>query len=169
LKFPQVPGNTPFSPIFCIQFATDLQQAMSAHLDELRKQYPGQMVLTPEQAAKALGNLKKKTVYNQVSKKTFPVRVIKSGKSGWGADIIDMARYLATGIPYDPTKEPEADKPKKRGRPPKPLLILHQEFWAEVVVLLHLQEAEAEKAELLQAIADIELPHREPPILGGKI
>jgi predicted DNA-binding transcriptional regulator AlpA len=72
---------------------------MSAHLDEIRVQYPGQLVLTADQTATALGR-KRQTVYNQVNKDVFPVRVIKQTgkKGGWGCSIVDLAHYLDTGV-----------------------------------------------------------------------
>lgn len=121
---------------------------MSAHLEELRKQYPGQLILNPAQTAKALGGKARKTVYNQVSDGVFPVRVISTGKSGWGCSIIDLALYLDTGIPYT---LPEEEKAPKRGPKPKPWLVL-QEFWIGVVVLLHQQEAIEERIELERSL-----------------
>lgn len=70
---------------------------MSEHLAELRQQYPGQIILNPEQLAKVLGS-KRQTVYNQHSKKTFPIRPIYRGNT-WGCSVVDIARFLDTGIP----------------------------------------------------------------------
>lgn len=123
---------------------------MSTHLDELRNQYPGQLVLTAEKVAVVLGRAKQ-TVYNQVAKEVFPVRVIKQqGKAGgWGCSIVDLAHYLDTGEPYTlPTPE---EKPK-RGRKANPLLVL-KPFYAEVIFYMKKAEAEAEKDLLLSPFA----------------
>lgn len=85
---------------------------MSEHLAEIRRQYPGQIVLNPEQVAKILGSARQ-TVYNQVSKKVFPIRPIYRGGS-WGCSIVDIARYLDTGEPHT---QIDVAKPK-RGRKP---------------------------------------------------
>jgi predicted DNA-binding transcriptional regulator AlpA len=91
---------------------------MSEHLAELRRQYPGQLVLNPVQIAKVLGSARQ-TIYNQVSKKEFPIRPIYRGRS-WGCSIVEIARYLDTGAPQITF---EIEKPK-RGRKPSPRPVL---------------------------------------------
>lgn len=91
---------------------------MSEHLEELRRQYPGQLVLTPDQIAKVLGSARQ-TIYNQVSKKEFPIRPICRGRT-WGCSIIDIARYLDTGV----SQIQAAAVKSKPGRKPSPRSIL---------------------------------------------
>lgn len=97
---------------------------MSDHLEELRRQYPGQIILKPEQVAKVLGAARQ-TVYNQHSNKSFPIRPIYRGKT-WGCSIVDIARYLDTG---EPQLQVEAEKPQ-RGRKTSPRPVLkYQMTW----------------------------------------
>jgi hypothetical protein len=128
---------------------------MSEHLAELRLQYPGQLILTPEQVAKVLGSARQ-TVYNQHSKKTFPIRPIYRGKT-WGCSVVDTARFLDTGIPQlhveavkpnagrkaNPRQvlkfqmfwdaEAEAEEPNQGSKPSSSQVLKYQEFWDDVV------------------------------------
>ena len=120
LKFTQKPS---LLTLFCVYFAFVFLR-MSEHLAELRRQYPGQIILNPDQLAKVLGS-KRQTVYNQHSQKTFPIRPIYRGKT-WGCSVVDIARFLDTGIPQSHI---EAAKPKP-GRPASPRQALKfQMFW----------------------------------------
>lgn len=102
---------------------------MSEHLEELRRQYPGQIILNPEQVAKVLGSARQ-TVYNQVSSNSFPIRPIYRGRT-WGCSIVDIAHFLDTGVPQlqiMPVK-------RKPGRKPSPRLVLKFQFaWDDEVV-----------------------------------
>lgn len=97
---------------------------MSSHLEELRRQYPGQMILKPEQIAKVLGSARQ-TVYNQHSNGIFPIRPIYVGKT-WGCSIVDTARFLDTGEPQLQVVAPV----QKLGRKPSVRQkVMFQMFW----------------------------------------
>jgi len=99
---------------------------MKEHLALLERNYPGQSVLTPAQVAKVLASATR-TIYNQVSSNTFPIRPIYKGNK-WVCSIIDVARYLVTGVPQ---LQLAVDKPK-RGRKPSPRQVLKFKFtWGE--------------------------------------
>lgn len=132
---------------------------MSEHLEELRRQYPGQIILTPEQIAKVLGSARQ-TIYNQVNTNSFPIRPIYRGRT-WGCSIVDIARFLDTGVPQvqvvpvkskpgrkpsprpvlkyqmvwdDDPKLVETDNPVRRRSPSANQVLKYQEFWSDVLV-----------------------------------
>lgn len=144
--------------------------ATSTHLPILRETFPDTAMLKPGEVAKAIRR-ERQTVYNQVSQGTFPVKVTPTGKKGWLCSIVDLARYLDTGKPYNPDEEaaaaaaaanPAAPVKKKRGpgRPRNPHFIVQyqQEFWSEVVSIMQAEDAALERAELAAAMGDRPLP-----------
>jgi len=107
---------------------------MSEHLDELRRQYPGQLILKPEDVAKAIG-LERQTVYNQHSLGTLPIRPRPRARH-WGCSITDIARYLDSGgIPQPYIKEDEK-KPRKGRKISVRQAVKYHAFWDEVVSIM---------------------------------
>ncbi len=98
---------------------------MSKHLESLERQYPGQIILNPEQVAKVLGAARQ-TVYNQHSNKTFPIRPIYQGRT-WGCSVVDIAHFLDTGVP-----QLQIDLAKPRaGRKTSQRQVLKYQFFGE--------------------------------------
>jgi len=101
---------------------------MSEHLALLERQFPQQTLLNPEQVAKVLGSARQ-TIYNLVSKKTFPIRTIYRGKT-WCCSIVDIARFLDTGIPQ---AHIEAVKPKPGRKASPRQALMFQMFWDDEI------------------------------------
>lgn len=62
-------------------------------LASLKEMFPGQLLLGPEEMARALG-LRKQTIYNKVSNGSFPVKTTKAHGKLKGK-IHDLARHIA--------------------------------------------------------------------------
>lgn len=102
---------------------------METNLDRLDKDFPGVLVLTPEQVGKALGWDRKK-IYRVLDAEAFPFPVLRTGNL-ISIPKIGFAKWLDDGMTEatEPTQTPPAAVPeepqkKKRGRPRKALSIL---------------------------------------------
>jgi len=106
---------------------------MSKHLDEIRMQYPGQLVLYPDDVARVMG-VARQSVYNDFNKGVFPVRPTYN-KKRWGCSIIDIAEYLDTKIPQPFVKL--EDMKTRRGPKISPRQAAkYHSFWDEVVSIM---------------------------------
>lgn len=137
-------------------------------LDVLQQQFPDSPVLSIKQVATALGRNRPTSVqgiYNAISKRKFPVRVIPQGVgSGIGCSIIDVADYIETGVPYVWPQEPAPDSMKKRrGRPPKVPYNDVMKFWDGVGVELLKWKAEYESAILRGELEGQTFPENTTP------
>lgn len=86
------------------------------YLDYVLKKTDGALFVRMENYA-ALVGISKQTARNQISSRTFPLPVVRIGRSVF-VKAVDLALFLETGVsPCDATAEPAA--PRRRGRPRK--------------------------------------------------
>lgn len=86
------------------------------YLDYVLKKTDGALFVRMENYA-ALVGISKQTARNQISARTFPLPLVRIGRSVF-VKAVDLAFFLETGVsPCDATAEPAA--PRRRGRPRK--------------------------------------------------
>jgi hypothetical protein len=104
-----------------------------AHLEVLKEKFPNEIMLGIEQVATVLRK-SKKTLQNQISKKTFPCRVLNGTVS-----IVELARHLDSEALYTPPAEPKVRRGRKPARPELDVLL---SFWSSVVLEIERLDAE---------------------------
>lgn len=89
-----------------------MSSLVSILLERLYERY-GRPTLTFEEAAEALSFRHTQTAYTARKRGKFPIRVIDLG-GRLGCTIVDLAEFLATGVPQADCSVPQRRKP---GRP----------------------------------------------------
>ena len=133
----------------------------ATHLDEIKAIFPDTIVLTIDEVARVLRRAKK-TIYNEISAGSFPCKLTPGVGGKYGVSIIELARWLDTGIAFKPTENELAPVAKRRGRPPKYLPVLLG-FWGAVAQEQDRLQAEEEKQSMEKVLAEISVASSKRP------